>query len=63
MGEGMSETITLNEPQTALWERDDKVGEAFRRAVRTAPRHERHVEVYSHDGVLLDAWDHHTDWS
>ena len=51
-------TRTLTEFETARWESDD----AFRRAVRcgmncraTIPG--THIEIYSHDGITLDAWE------
>lgn len=53
----MSSTFELDQEQTELWESDSPEGESFRKALRTRPTHSRHVEVRSHDGITLDAWE------
>ena len=56
----MTNTITLTEAETAAWESDDSSeAEEFRRSVR-ARGLPGHVEVYSHDGIVLDTWDAET---
>ena len=50
---------TLTRRETALWESpDDRVVDEFRAEVRGEDYPVgAHVEVYSYDGITLDAWD------
>ena len=49
---------TLTPSETALWESGGAHGQDFRSAVRGSFRGAGdHVEVYSYDGIVLDAWD------
>lgn len=54
-------SISLDVAETALWERGDGDGQAFRQSIRDAAAERsgalggRTVEVYSHDGITLDA--------
>lgn len=50
--------VTLTETETADWESDESLRRTVRsRAQEMADRLGRHVEIYSHDGVTLDALD------
>ena len=54
---------TLTQYETELWESDDaRVRDDFRRAVRCGMNcryifEGTHIEVYSYDGITLDAWE------
>lgn len=53
--------VTLSQTETTTWESSGPEGDVFRREIRERIRREAasgaHVEVYSHDGVTLDAID------
>jgi len=50
---------TLTKAETELWESaDDRIVDEFRREVRGEDYPVgTHVEIYSHDGITLDAWE------
>lgn len=54
---------TMTADETALWEDDGPDGDDFRRALwrkvgdAALAENLRHVEIYSHDGVTMDAFD------
>ena len=51
----MNMTPTLTETETALWESDDAIErDDFRAEIRASMES---GEIYSHDGITLDAWD------
>ena len=53
-------TYQLDADQSALWEDDGPAGADFRTEYRQDSYIYdvgRHVEVYAHNGSLLDAWD------
>lgn len=55
--------ITLTKAETALWESEDAIErDDFRRMIRSENSH-RCVEIYSHDGITLDAWSGETQWN
>lgn len=50
--------IELTATETATWEDNGPEGDAFRRATRERARElGGHVEIYSADGIVLDAID------
>ena len=49
-----SASVTLNQAETELWESDTEEGRELRSEIRG--RMSERVEVYSFDGITLDAW-------
>lgn len=47
-------SLTLSEAETAAWEDDGPDGDTYRAQVRG--EHTGPTEIYSHDGITLDAW-------
>ena len=52
---GPARSVTLSEEDTARWEDGGSEGDEYRASVRALHRGVR-FEIYSHDGVTLDAW-------
>lgn len=50
-------TRTLTADETARWDDDATFRATLHRTLTAEAKPGAHVEVYSHDGVTLDAWD------